>query len=1049
MANILFRRTLTPTPTSPAAPYVALNEFWDDVKRTVYRDQETSAVDDPSEVALDTELARYAVRPGVARVVRYAGNGEIYTQDEGVTAGPGGGGVCTLDAPDITPNPAGTSYAGANDANITVVCRQGFPPYALTLRRQNDAAVLATGTSPSALFPVAFTGLSGGRYQLTVIDAAGCTRTGLFDVFEGNANGMPYGPDLRVTYSYANGLYRVFWNPRTKAVENSSIPGPYGDPNDPDYDTPTPDGTVVDGYLLADGYTWRAVYADGQGGVRFTETDTRRPGLLELHNLILFHPDTVNEPGGVLLEVNATDYPLTFQLGDGTGTTIGPAQASGSFDNLSADTYEVVVTDAVGRTLSVPFSLRVRYGKRFELVTDDVDGTPWSVSISQIAYAGDVEPLLGQGRAPVVLKTDGLNTGLGGQGDLPAVVGTSCVLQLRAELHQLEALQLGADRDFRVDVVRAGALEFRGYVTPDIYTAPLLGGKVPVSLTATDGLAALKQTGFTGHVGQVLTGRWPVLDTLLHCLSRCDVALPVCIATNRRPAEIGSLVAPERAVLTERAGYQDDKGAPLDMRQVVDACAQLLGGTLVQRSGRWEIRSVSETAGLLTHARTYRAAGTPTGTPALAGPAGLIVPPTQLAQAGHGWEWMGGGQQLSIRAGWKSLTVKTDTGYAANALPAGDAFGSDAAWNESLDALLPTAGWSDNSAAPGFPLELVRAGEKNTDLGTLWPRSTGTADARYLQSGQLPNRPEPENAPWQLKVVGRFVYPTPASGVAPPQPPVGNREAYLKADVMVDGQPPLVPLGAVFSLPTSAGAGDTTVTVALPPLPAGARVVRLRLYPWTSSAPAGTQLLIKQVALVLQPQGATWDGKDTFRADSGRGTVRPSEALSVFHADVPLKAGLFEANAFAFRRATSVVGGALTTVWARRTDLAPAPLLEATALDVLALRAAPSRLLTGPVRHRRTGPPRMLDAVDAPYDLDARRFVVGAWAWDLKAARADVSLVENGVGTVRSSLDPLAGLPDGVRLLDGVTFPVGLPVVAGQGRPRVRATHHGVRVAHK
>ena len=1028
---------------------MALNEYWDTEKRTVYRSQQQSQSDNPSEVALNTELTRYAVRPGLARVVRYGGDGLVYTADEGVTLGPGSGGVCTLGAPTITPNPAVTSNGATNDASVTVACVAGVQPYTLTLRLQNTAPVLATTTSASPGQPAQFLALSPGRYQVTVTDAVGCAQTGLFDVFGGAGQNGPYGPSLRVSYSFNNGLFRFFWNPATKAVETFSRQALPGESTTDDYDDFTPPGTSVDGYMLADGFTWRVVRSDGQGGVVFSDSDTRKPGLLELNNLIIFHPDSAAESnGGALVECNATDYPLSFQRVDGAGAAVGPANGSGYFDGLPAGSYEVRVTDAEGRILNVPFALRLRYGKRWALTHDDVHGTPYAAEIWQLNYTGPVSKLIGQGEAPVEIRTDGLNGATGGQGDVPAAVGTSCVLNLRTPVGLLEEVQLGGPQSFRLDVRYAGALAFRGYVSPDVYTAPLLPGQVAVSVTATDGLANLKDVDFAGHLGQALSGRWPVLNTLLHCLSRCDVALPVRVLTSRRPLELATQAAPETRVLTERAGYADEKGAPLDCRTVVEALAQLLGGTLVQRGGAWEIRAAMEAAGRVT-ARVYAPAGTPRPAVVVAAPAGTILPPTRLT--GPGWRWGQASQQLSIRAGWKSLSAATDADYAKNALPAGDAFGRDTAWNQALDALLPTAGWSENVAAPGFPLALTRAGEKNTDLGARWPKATDPSDARYLQSGVLPNAPENEDIPWALNITGRLVAVT-ADGfevVLPPTPGQG-RSATVTLEIVTDGQRPASPLYATFALPDAGKSADTVLSFPLGPLPAQSRITRLRLSPWQGTDLPGVVLLIKQVAIVLQPQGATWDGADRFRATGPAGTVRPTEPVAVFHCDVPLKAGLFEGAAYAFRRATTVVGGALTTGWQRpEDDERGAPLLESAAYDGLALRARPSRLLTGPVYYGGTIPPRVLDAVDAPYDLDGRRFWIGACAWNLRQAFCETSLVEIGVGASVGTAEPLAEYPPGVRLLDGVTFPTGSPVVPGRGRPRVRATHHGVRVTRR
>ena len=1046
MAKTLFRRLVTATPDSTLFPFVALNEYWDSERRTVFRDQEGSANDDPSELAPGTELDRWNVRAGVARVVRYGGDGQVYTRDEAQGGGPGSGGACTLGPIVITPNPATTQAAGTADAGFTVAGQSGVPPYEVVIRVEGESAVRAQATSASAQLPAAFANFGPGTYTVTLTDAANCAQNATLRVYDGSQTGAAYGTVIYERYTPTDGRTVTFWNPRTREVESFTYP-PGNSPDPQEYDRPVGSrGDVVDKYLADNGYGYVTIYNDGNGGVYSTSTDTRRPGLLALNNLIIFHPDRPQDAtGGAVVEVDATDFPLAFAL-----APLGLTNTTGRFDGLPAGDYTVTVQNTAGQQLSVPVALRARYGRRWQLMADDVHGRPWAVEIWQRGYAGPTENIFGDGNSPVVLKTDGLSSANGGQGDVPAAVGSSCELRLLVTLEQLQAVQLGEDRDFRVDVWAAGALEFRGYVTPDIYTAPLLDGLVSVELTATDGLAALKETDFTGHVGQRLTGRWPVLHTLLHCLSRCDVALPVGIAVNRRPAELATADAPELLVLTERAGYAglDEKGEVLDMRQVLEAEAQLLGGTLVQRGGRWEIRSALEAAGARTPTREYGAAGQARGSGTVAAPAGVVLPP-----AARGWHWVGASQQLRIRAGWKSLAAKTDVGYAKNALPAGDAFGDADQWNSSLDDLLPTAGWTrggpGSAAVPVLPLLLVRAGDKDTDLGTLWPEGRDENDP-YLQSGLLPNAPLPEDTPWEMQVVVRLVRPgVPANA---PLPPENQRTVLLPLLLVVDGIPTDVSLQV--SLTTSTDA--VTLTRSLPPLPAGARISRLRMLPWRREVPGkggslqgAATMVISKVAFVLKPQGATWAGKDNFRIDADGGTLRPTEPVAVFHADVPLKAGLFEGNSYAFRRSVSVLGGALTTTWARALDGRGAPLLATAALDSLALRAGPSRLLAGAVRFAGAGPAaplRMLDAVDAPYDVDGRRFLVAALSWDVRAAESEVSLVEVGAGARQAVVDPYEGLPNGVRLVAGFYFLPGEVPLPGRGRPHYRATDRGVRV---
>ena len=75
------------------------------------------------------------------------------------------------------------------------------------------------------------------------------------------------------------------------------------------------------------------------------------------------------------------------------------------------------------------------------------------------------------------------------------------------------------------------------------------------------------------------------------------MALPVAVFANRRALEMSTDEQPETDLYTDRLAYAD-AGKPLDMRAVLDALCALLGGTLVQRGGRWEVRAALELAGV-------------------------------------------------------------------------------------------------------------------------------------------------------------------------------------------------------------------------------------------------------------------------------------------------------------------------------------------------------------------------------------------------------------------------------------------------------------------
>jgi hypothetical protein len=1090
MSYVLLRRQALPNPDSTGLPVIEVSDFWDTIRRTYYTTQTPVQAGTDFELADGDEVDRWQLpagggKPSKVRIVVYRGQGRVSTRNE---AGGIGGPVCTLQPPILIPNPAVTSQAGVSDSAVDVRPVSGVGPYSITLTGAKGYS--ETKSAQTALYPIRFYGLIDDSYAVDVTDAIGCKSIATLAV-QGGISGIPYGTLLQDQYSGGNGGgsgTRVIWNTNTLQVENYI----YQDQGEDSYNYQYEQGGYADGYLLPDGITLRTVYSDGNGSVYFVDSDTtNKNSKLSLDNLILFNPDSVAEQnGGALLEMNATALPLTFSLNGVSNTT-------GSFDGLAAADYAVTVTDAAGNSVVVRFMLELRYAPWRVLVYDDLDSTPLELELWLRDYEGEPTTIIAQGERPVVLKSDGLNSTMGGQGDVPSVVGTACELNLVVLPGELETVVISDDRACRVDIRRMGQLEFRGYIKPDIYNEPLLSGYLQIGITATDGLADLKQTDMLGHIGQRLQGRRPLLNTLLHCLSRCGIALPLRIFTNRREATMSEQDAPELAAVTERNAYWDEsKSEPKDQRTVLDAICQALGGTLVQREGTWQLRSALEAAADAA-GRAYRPAGTAEGAVLAAAPTGRVAP---LSDSATQWGWEGGGQQKQVRPAWKSLTGTTDAGWLKNAFPAGEVFSDKYSWLEDKSKLRPINGWVP---APGllFPLVLVRGGEKGTDFSTQWLRSAGDTETRYLESPVLPLSPVPENCPAYLTIRGKllpeayFAYTAiPIAGTAP--------KASFLYDIVVDGQSQGKPSEITFTL-AKAGDKEVEVTVPLPTLAAGVTAAVLRLYPWTSGrlltlsnarvydrnvanhsqevikydfgtgvyrlfqyyneslagfspAPTGLpgdnyqeipatdeatgRLLISEVAIQLRPQEATWDGEDNFRADGPAGTVRPTEALEVFHPDVPIQAGLFEGNRHAFSKAISLADNSLSTDWARDLDKQGSPIFEAAVYDSLALRAGPAILLTGTLRHRGVAP-YLLDSVDTPFDVPGRRFFFAATEWDLKACTVQLSAIEVGPGS--DAPDPLLELPEGVRVTNQSYWYTPLKFTS-----YVRLTNGGVRVRH-
>ncbi|MVN78916.1 hypothetical protein GO988_21515 [Hymenobacter sp. HMF4947] len=1065
MSYVQLRRQILVNNTGLGAPYTATVDYFDTLDRKPITLQFDSQANDPAALAKGDEVFRYEYRPGKIRLVLYDGNGSVYTRNlVGANPTPGVGTALQLK---VNPLNATTTDVNARNGCFDLTGQFGVAPYQLEVTGQGGQAsgYHQTATSQFEIYPVRFYNLANGEYFVKVTDATGDFRTQIVRI--GVAQyGWPRGSVLKDYYANQR-LIRRWWLYNELNTLSESYFANQG--NGSAYLAPT--GTLVDAFLLPGsvGAVWRQVYADGTGEVYFVDRGTGTDSSLELDNLIPLNPDTEAEQnGGVLVEMLASAPPLTFSLPG------YPSNQHGSFDGLGAGDFEVQVVDAVGKSVTVPFSLRARYGLRWYLDFSDLYGVPCRLELWLRDYVGEPELIKGQAD-PVIIKSDGLNSTIGGQGDLPSVVATSCQVNLKTPPDLLLDVETGDDTNCRVDVWRDTKLRFRGFVQTGLYDGELQAGLIDVSLTATDGLAGLKDTYFTGHVGQRLGGHRRLLSSQVHCLARTSIALPLHIYTNRRDAAMSDADAPELAATTNRLGYWDEsQDEPIFDRAVLEALAQAEGGTLVQREGVWQVRSILEAAGPAA-GRAYRPAGTPAGDRLAPAPTGLVEPSTE-----HRWYWLHADQAKEVRAGWKSLTGTTDAGWLKNAFAAGTAFSDPYAWLEDYSKLRPISGWRPGLNVLNFPLVLQRVGEKGKDHSTQWPRSTASKlpDSRYLESPALPLAAGLEAVPAYLTLTGKFLpseFYTDASNTKFAAPTTA-KQATLPYEFVVDGRPTGLRL-ATFALSAQSSDKDTTFEAPLDALPSGAGVATLRVYAWfagdvgqlDSATPAGQlspgiygydkgflakddfgtgvfrlfvannddaklpltgaswtellatnastgQLLLSSVGVQLRPQGAIWDGEDNFRADGPAGNIRPTEALKVFHPDVPITAGLFGGNLDAFAKSIALADGTMSTKWARHIDLEPSPLLESNVYDVLSLRSGPSNLLTGTIRHENCEPPYLLDTIDTPYDMPGRRFCVGATEWHMKAAAVGVSLIQNGVGA--DAPNPYDELPDGVRVID-------------------------------
>lgn len=225
--------------------------------------------------------------------------------------------LTTPNAPTIDDVTLVQPSCGATNGSLTVVATGGVAP----LRYSLDG-----GTSQTS---ATFSGLGEGDYEVTVSDANGCEFDETVTLTEANGpsitNSTPTNPSCNGTNGAINIVAAGGAAPLTYSVDGGT--------------TTQATGNVIN---LGDG-TYNIVVSDANGcDATATVTLTDGPGpLITAANTTA--PDCGAADGSIIITATGGTAPLDYSIDGGT-----TSQATGTFNNLSAATYNVVVADANG-----------------------------------------------------------------------------------------------------------------------------------------------------------------------------------------------------------------------------------------------------------------------------------------------------------------------------------------------------------------------------------------------------------------------------------------------------------------------------------------------------------------------------------------------------------------------------------------------------------------------------------------------------------------------------------------------------------------------------
>ncbi|UOR07157.1 hypothetical protein MUN82_08680 [Hymenobacter aerilatus] len=760
------------------------------------------------------------------------------------------------------------------------------------------------------------------------------------------------------------------------------------------YSRPTTE--IVDAYYLPDGITYRRLYHDGNYRLRVEDTIATTPstaGELRLLNLIKTDIDSVLERlGDVWVEADSPALPLSF-----TEESTGETNTTGQFDNLPAGQHTVRVQDAAGRSIEAKFTIEDRYRVRWRLEADDLFSTSLRVEIEQQDWAGGVTSVCG---AASPAQRSYAETGSSPDGILPEAIGSGVTLRLRtSQVRQFVDIVTKHDRFHRVSVYRADILVFRGFVDPSTYQEPLLGIGQEVSFDANDGLGALADTEFLNHIGEDMLGRRPLLATVLHCLSRCDVNLPLYNADNLRDVLMGEDADPLAETWGWRTAYYE-QGKTVDCRTVLNSILRRSNCLLVQRMGAWWIVSLNEVEQEYDF-RAFHPNGLPAPLPDRPLPRHVVPPQEEDEFSAY---WLDENQSVSIVGSAKVVQATVQRQFVENQLENG----TFQLWNptntQPINWTVEDAVSTGNFFFAG--VRRVSSGKAGQYALALYADAYRAPASAGLLSPPMPHQPDPNEARTVLRLRAKVEAPVEVDGQPKPKP----NFVRLRFEVLDGGAPVLPYLTFSFS------SEDKEVTVEqFIPFGLVADTIRVRLLP-PQLLDNGTLepvpvtgngqypiITIYEIGLQIRPNEVFFEDTETqFAVNENGFLLLPT--VELVHDDLPrfqFDNGNFAPvrgmDVQAWRHALTLADGRATTSWSRPGTRRAAGLLETAALDRLELRTFPGEVLTGTLRGRTLWQWGIGLVVDAVFDADGKYVVVG-YALDEHEAEASIALRKLGSG---------------------------------------------------
>lgn len=233
------------------------------------------------------------------------------------------------------------------------------------------------------------------------------------------------------------------------------------------------------------------------------------------------------------------------------------------------------------------------FATKYRIVTRSVIGVLWNVDIELDGYSGTVEEFKGNGTPINIKYVDNAEE------KITSIRASSATFSFVSDTFELQDIIDDNDTKYRVSLYNVNAdlsttLQWRGFLSTDDCSEPYISGPRVFTLTASDGLAFLKDEPYKwadGTSGKDAYGKRTLLNVLADCLQYTYTELAISIQCNLYEEVIAEFLElppfKYNKVHTKLFLYAD--GGPKNMYEVIECLMLTFDCTIFQQFGQWHI----------------------------------------------------------------------------------------------------------------------------------------------------------------------------------------------------------------------------------------------------------------------------------------------------------------------------------------------------------------------------------------------------------------------------------------------------------------------------